>query len=349
MFIISYIDKKTCRIITHETSVITDTNIISVKKNNGYIMYLYEEAQKILATNIRKRYTTHKKKKSNGKYRRIDIPDEKIKKYMREVCKIFTSKYNFVFPECVGAYVKDRSIEQAVSKHTNSHSIMKFDIQDFFGNCTLEIVMDSLKQIYPFCIIDANILETIIKACMIEYDGKYRLPQGGPSSPLLSNLAMIPIDYKLANYAAVSKKISITRYADDIFFSFKFKANACTFFNVYSLVTKELKNAGFTLNNDKTQFHKTYYGNIWMLGISVGNTMKIGSKNKQYVKAMIWTFLRDTQDGNIWTIQEVQKLVGKVNHYRHIEPDFINDIIHKYEKKTNMNYNESVKNILCHK
>ena len=167
MYIISYVDTHTGKIVTKQVENLTDKNIIFAERIFGHVDYLYEKALKILSTNINARYTTYYKKKRNGNPRRIDIPDEDLKKYMREVKYVFVNLFNFVFPECVSAYVKHRSVKQAAQKHVCSYAIIEFDIENFFGSCTLEKVMDSLMIIYPFCLIDHKKLETIIKACMI--------------------------------------------------------------------------------------------------------------------------------------------------------------------------------------
>ena len=106
--------------------------------------------------------------------------------------------------------------------HKNQYQIVKLDIKDFFPNCTFEFIMKSMSCIYPFSLIDRKMLETIIKPCMIYYDYHYRLPQGAPSSPILSNIAMIPIDYELLidlSFAILGYGYTYTRFADDIIIS----------------------------------------------------------------------------------------------------------------------------------
>lgn len=345
--IISYIDKKSGKIITHDTEVCTDKNLSFYRYYccNKKVDELFWEAESLLFSGVNNHYTTRYIPKSHGGFRRIDVPDDTLKKYMNKVKHWITKDINFLFPECVGAYVKHRSPKDAVRIHAGQYAIAKFDIKDFFGNCTTEALMFALSKIYPFCMMEEEILNTIMKACMIEYDGAYRLPQGAPTSPILSNLAMIPIDLELSNYAYV-KGYKYSRYADDMFFSFSIQANAVTFRNVCSEVLKVLATTSFSINESKTRFLKTKKGNVWMLGVSVGDKLKIGSENKQKVKAMIWTLLKDTQDGIIWSAERLYPVVGKINYYRYIEPDFVETVISKYEKKTGMCYDKTVKNIL---
>lgn len=345
MFIISYRNHKTNSIKTRYTDSLTENNISRFQAKIGEIEYLYEEALKILSTDINRRYITEYKEKKNGSSRRIDKPDDKLKKYMKEVVRCFVEKLNFLFPEYVRAYVKHRSNKETVLRHTNAYAIAKFDITDFFGSCTLENIMLSLEIIYPFCLIDSIKLETILKACMVYYSGHYRLPQGAPSSPLLSNLAMLPVDVAIDEYSDI-RGIKYSRYSDDLFFSFDFQANKITFENIYKKIIYEFNSYNFKLNNQKTRFLKTKQGNVWLLGISVGDDLKIGSKKKQFIKALIWTFLKDYKDGKIWSLKDVYHLRGVVSYYGHIEPDFIYSTITKYEKKSGINYNESIKNIL---
>lgn len=346
MYIISFTDTKTGKIVTKQVRTLTDRNILFAERNFGSVDYLYEEALKILSTDISSRYTTYYKKKRSGKLRRIDVPDEKLKKYMREVNYVFTNLFDFIFPEYVSAYVKHRSVKQAAQKHVGAYAIFEFDIENFFGSCTLENVMYALQIIYPFCLMDNFKLETIIKACMINYDGKFRLPQGAPSSPLISNLVMIPTDIFFSKFSGYT----YTRFADDITFSVNFKANIVTFDILKKSVSERLLARGFKINKSKTRFLKTYYGNVKVLGISVGTKgINIGNKDKQHIKAQIWSFLQDIRNGKIWSKKEVQQLEGRISQFKHIEPDFINSIIKKYEIKTNVSYENSVKNILCSK
>lgn len=350
---ITFRDKETYEIRTCKVDKLTEKNIkyfesIVLPK----MIYLYNKAREILESgDINDRYKTYYITKKNGKKRRLDEPDEELKSYMKEVKNIFTQRLAFIFPQCVYSYVEGRSTKQLVERHTGAKIIMKFDIKDFFSNCTLEFMLDVMKDVYPFCLLDQEILETILKACMINFDGKYRLPQGAPSSPMLSNIAMIPADYILT-YWAYYKSYVYSRYADDIFFSYSgsIRKRNRAFYIIREYIKTSLssyESSTLELNLEKCNWYQTRFKNVWLLGISVGEDMKIGSKKKNILKATIFSFLMDTKNDKQWSVEKVRSMIGTVNYFRCIEPDFVDNLIHKYEEKTKISYQESVENILC--
>ncbi len=340
-YIITYKNKKDDETYTEFVEEFTNKNIRFVKSFSAQVDYLYMRALEILSTDVNSHYTTYYKKKRSGKLRRIDIPDEELKKYMREVNHYFVHNFKFLFPNFVYAYVPGKSTINAVTKHLGARCIMGFDIKDFFGSCTINVIMNSLSIIYPFCLMDLNKLETIVASCMIYYNDDYRLPQGAPTSPLFSNLAILPLDLKLWQ-----DDPSYTRYADDIYYSTL--PRAYKNFNEKRVVLSTcLKKYNFALNQDKCKCLLSNKTNVWVLGVSIGcYGPKIGSKKKQYLKAKLWSFLMDLKNGKMWSASELSKLLGLMSYYRCIEPSFIASIIEKYEKKTNVNFEASVKTIL---
>ncbi len=339
-------------VTTVRTTFLTKRNINFVRHKDGRIRYLYNEALELLSKIEEEGqdnfYKTYYKKKRSGGFRRIDIPCEELKSFMREVNHFFTEELRFEFPEFVSAYVKKRSCKDAASKHTCAKDIIKLDIKDFFGSCTLEAIMESLNVIYPFCLINEEVLETIVKACMIEYDGKYRLAQGAPSSPLLSNLMMIPVDVTLNRI----RDTNYTRYADDMVFSifryayklWKYKERKIDF--IIQAATGLLKGKGLELNSSKTKVCDLKKGDAWILGMTVGSEVKIGNKKKQRIKAAIWNFMVDYKNGKIWPASDVRRLSGKVSYFKGVEPNFIEFVLAKYKEKLGLDYYELVKNIL---
>ncbi len=337
------------RVVTVQTNVLTKRNLDYVDRMLPYVYHLYEEASQILSQgDLNKRYKTTHIRKQNGKKRRIDSPDEALKRYMQEVVDVFTNKLNLVFPECTYAYIKARSTKNLVERNKDATMILKLDIKDFFNSCTLDFIMNSMEKVYPFCVMDTTILKVIVKACMLKYDGDWGLPQGAPTSPILSNIAMIPIDYffneRYKNYS---------RYSDDIFISIK-KREVYQIFDIFTYAEEiqqwlNFNNSKFNLNRDKTKLTNIEkYGGTWILGIMLNkdHNITIGSKNKQRLKAFIFSFLMDIKNGNIIEKQEAYRISGIVGYYKYIEPEYVEMTIRKYEEKVGLNYYQEIENII---
>lgn len=345
---ITFLDKESLEVVTLSTDTVTEKNLASIDKMLPHLYYLYEKAEKILEEgNLNKRYkTTYIPKQSGGK-RRVDEPDEELKEYMREVVDVFTNKFNLIFPQSAYAYIKSRSTKQLVESHKDASIIIKLDIKDFFHNCSLKFIMNAMEKVYPFCIMDITILETIVKACMLKYEENYGLPQGAPTSPMLSNIAMIPIDFYF------SKKYSnYTRFSDDIVLSLKKREMGRD--SVYHVQEKieswiHFENNQFILNKGKSKVIKIEKsGGAWVLGIMINKNhdVTIGSKNKQILKSIIFSFLMDVKNGNIPDKAEVYEIIGRVGYYKYIEPEYVKMIIQKYEDKTGLNYHKEIANII---
>lgn len=77
------------------------------------------------------------------------------------------------------------------------------------------------------------------------------LPQGAPTSPMLSNLAMTDLDERFSQMAAASD-LKYTRYADDLAFSARKPHTRTSMLKIRRKVIRTLNEAGFKANLRKT-------------------------------------------------------------------------------------------------
>jgi len=185
---------------------------------------------------------------------------------------------------------------------------------------------------------------------------------------------MIPIDYNIETKLNVLQ-YAYTRYADDIYIShgelfYERYMTAeekllCQIFGETPNISIEAKNSFirktskdaintvktilqsnsmFSLKDTKTKLFYTSYGNVKMLGISVGENVGIGNKNKQKIKSIIWNFLCQNEK---WDKKRTQQMLGILANARYIEPEFVTKYISLYEVKTGKNFCDEVQKILC--
>ena len=110
----------------------------------------------------------------------------------------------------VYGFVPGRSAVDAAAKHCGASWVYSVDIENFFPSTKSTLVYEALLNWgYPKK-----------GAKLIERLSSYRdfIPQGAPSSPVLSNLVMAPVDKRLQGVAE-EFGTTLTRYADDIVFS----------------------------------------------------------------------------------------------------------------------------------
>ena len=148
--------------------------------------------------------------KKNGKPREINAPNKELKAIQRKLAYILNLVYH-IKPSAYG-FVQGKGIKENAKKHVKKKVILNIDLKDFFSQIHFGRVRGMLiSKPYSIGVEAATVIAQL--AC---YDGK--LPQGAPSSPILTNMICSPLDTQLTRLA---KKYGLvyTRYADDITFS----------------------------------------------------------------------------------------------------------------------------------
>ncbi len=325
------------------------SNIRSMDELNEKLYKLYMQANEILKDDMSSRYKTYFKKKSNGSLRKIDIPDETLKKFMKDFVRFIDNDLKYVSHNSSYAYIKGKNTKKLVEEHKtfDGDYLVKMDIYNFFGSCTYEVIMKAFTKIYPFCILNSEMLSMVLKTCL--YNNV--LPQGAPTSPILSDIVMLPVDY----YMNCSKTdILYTRYADDIIISKYGTENNYTKYKFIDRAIASLERVFETtelplnVNLNKCRQYNIKNG-IGILGMVYNNqkNISIGHKKKQRLKAIIFSVLMDYKNGIKREKAEIQRIQGIVNYYKYIEPEFVERIISKYEIKTGISFWQSIRSILC--
>lgn len=285
-------------------------------------------------------HTFHIPKKSGG-LRRIDAPEPELMDALRALKTIFENDFKALYHTSAFAYVKHRSIHDAVKRHqmNKSNWYGKFDLSNFFGSTTLEFVLKMFGMVYPFSevIKSSKGKEELTKALELAFlNGG--LPQGTPISPLITNVMMIPVDFnltrKLRNFE--DSHFVYTRYADDMIISARKHFNVKNIERLLVSIFNEY-NAPFCLNTDKTRYGSRT-GRNWNLGLMVNqnNEITVGSKKKRQFQAMLSSYIMDKLNGKSWDRHDLQVMEGYRNYYRMIEGEKIDKIVAHIASKFNV-------------
>lgn len=283
-------------------------------------------------------YETFHIPKRSGGLRRIDAPKPELMNALRNLKTIFEEDFHALYHTSAFAYVKNRCTVDAVKRHqkNNSKWFGKLDLHDFFGSTTLDYVIKMFSMVFPFSEIvkfpngEAELRKALDLAFL-----NGGLPQGTPLSPLITNVMMIPVDYKLANaFRDFDKQRFIyTRYADDFIISSKVDFNV---HRVEKLVVDTLHEFGapFTINESKTRYGSSA-GRNWNLGVMLNkdNEITVGHKKKRQFQSMLYNYITDKRKGISWPREDVQTMQGLHSYYRMVEPETIDAIVkHTNEK-----------------
>lgn len=286
-------------------------------------------------------YRSFKIPKRSGGLRPIDAPCDELMAALRELKFLFEKKLYASYHTAAFAYVKGRCTIDAVRRHQRNKSrwFLKLDFHNFFGSTTLDFAYNQLSSLFPFSEIvkserGAKALRRALSLCFL-HGG---LPQGTPISPTITNMMMIPIDYKISKYTREhTPHLCYTRYADDIILSSDLSFKWSEVQKDILTIVQEF-NAPFSLNTAKTRYGSSA-GRNWNLGVMLNkdNQITIGHQKKKAFKAMLFSLLNDYTHGIRWSVDDAQELGGLISYYKMVETNPITKIIEDYSHKFNAN------------
>lgn len=154
-----------------------------------------------------KKYNTFTIPKSSGGVREIFAPIGGLKSLQRKLAVLLNEIYPA--PAYVHGFIKGRGIVGNADIHVGKRVVLNFDLKDFFPSITVTRIIGLLKA-HPFNF-NKEVASSI--AGLVCYNGF--LPQGAPTSPILSNIICFRLDRALLSLAK-KEHVSYTRYADDI-------------------------------------------------------------------------------------------------------------------------------------
>lgn len=210
----------------------TETKAASVPVRVGVDVSALQELAR------RATYLEHRIPKRGGGERLILEPEPELMHVQRQLLAFFSA--TLATHRC--ATGRKGPIYNA-RQHAGAKVIVCFDVEDFFGSITREMVVQTFREHY-----DPQATE--IFADLVCHKGS--LPAGAPTSMIVADAVCYPVDAELASWLP-----SYTRFVDDITISRAVHISQPQRQYCERRIQRVLQSWGLRLNSDKTRYATT--------------------------------------------------------------------------------------------
>ena len=264
-----------------------------------------------------KHYTVPKK---NGGKRSIDEPLPSLKEIQAWILKeILTPSSKTMVSPVAKAFMPGKSLRENARFHKRKKKVAALDISDFFPSIGYGAVLGIFMQMgysKPVCVMLARL-------CTL----KGNLPQGAPTSPMLSNIFFKKTDDNIFHYCR-KRGIQYTRYADDLVFS----GDDMRVQHLISFVSMLLSFRHLKLNGKKTKVMGRGMRQS-VTGVVVNEKMQVTREYRNKVRQELYYCIKYGESSHYLRIKEdlpqwinnpelyLKHLLGKVNFVLQINPE----------------------------
>jgi retron-type reverse transcriptase len=246
----------------------------------SYLLYKLPDTEKYYSFDIPKK---------NGGIRTINAPNEKLKLLQKKMSNLLYECYKEISednknrPKMSYGFQKKLTIFDNCLNHKKRRYVFNIDLKDFFPSINFGRIRGFFIKDKAFRLNDK--IATII-AQTVCY--KNELPQGAPTSPIISNLLAQILDVRILK---LTRRVGVryTRYADDLTFSTNNKMFpkeiACQDNNNWNLGNKLqeiIEKAGYEVNENKTNMQ---YKTSRQICVGLIVNKKVNIKQEYYRKA----------------------------------------------------------------
>lgn len=262
-------------------------------------------------------------KRKKGEVRLIEDPNEELKDVLTRLNTLLQCVYLKYRPNCVYGFTirrgneEERNILNNATQHIGCKYLLNIDLKDFFHNISRNRVLDIFKKYGKKS--NKELLATLAKIVTF----KSRLPMGAPTSPVLSNFALIELDNQLE---ALCKNLNIvyTRFADDFSFSSLFPIDEICI----DLIKSTIEQFGLIINENKVHLYTSDAEKI-VTGLIVKDTVCLPKDYLSLLKMEINNFANLMATNNRYKLETPnakvnlikQEIKGKWNFANLVEPE----------------------------
>ncbi len=271
------------------------------------------------------RYRQFKIKKKSGGFRQITAPrTQNFMMMLSATNEILRSMYTP--SKYAMGFTEGRSVVTNASIHKGQNYVFNIDLKDFFPSIEQARVWKRLQLApFNFPIPIANLIAGLCSMRETRQDENghsvhaYVLPQGAPTSPVITNMICDTLDHRLAGLA---KRFGLhySRYADDITFS--------SMHNVYQTngafrkeTERIITDQHFTINEAKTRLQRKG-ARQEVTGIIVSDKLNVTQKYVRDIRNILYMW--DRYGYNVAYSKFFPKYKAEKGHVKKGNPDLIN-------------------------
>ncbi|XPV75971.1 MAG: retron St85 family RNA-directed DNA polymerase [Desulfovibrio sp.] len=262
--------------------------------------------------------------KSNGGKRNILHPVKQLKAIQYAIIDTFL--VDMPVHKIAHAYIPQKKSPLLTSalRHAQYKYTVRIDFKDFFPSIQPDDLVLAARQHYKLNSIDIMVIN---KALFAVFNETYGLPIGAPSSPYVSNIIMYDLDEAFLQLAKqTDPQSSITRYADDLYFSTNQRSLCRKYTSIIHNKLKHTKNPFLTINKNKTLYlSKGTKRIVNGLTITPDGRVTIGREKKAFIKSSIYKYCQ----GRL-TTKEILKAKGMIAFLKDCEPSYYDSLVQKF-------------------
>lgn len=252
-------------------------------------------------------YTTYLLPKKSGGNRTITAPSKMLKSLQKTILKFLLRDVQLT--DCVHGFRSGHSTLTNALPHVGKDLVINLDIKNFFPNVKFEQIHRALRRELGEKLSSGSI-RFLAEVC--SYKGS--LPTGAPTSPVVANIILTPLDKSLLSVCN-RYGISYSRYADDLTFS-----GSSDVKKIIPFVKKCLSGFGLEIESKKLNLYRRGRRQV-VTGIVVNDKVNLPRKIRRQLRAAVHATSIGKQ--TIWhgKPMKVGELRGHLSYLQLVNPD----------------------------
>ena len=231
------------------------------------------------------KYSTFHIPKKNGGLRKISAPNKNIKILQQKLNTALQTVYQ---PKSsVQGFVPGRSVKTNALQHMQRPWVLNLDLDDFFPTIHFGRVR-GMFMAKPYDLPE-SVATVLANLCCHEQ----RLPQGAPTSPIVSNMICAKMDSQLQALAHDCGSW-YTRYADDMTFSTRRRRfpsdlasmNGIGQVQIGNRLREVIEQNGFSINSNKVWLRGQHQRQE-VTGVTVNDKLNVPKRFSSQIRAML--------------------------------------------------------------